>query len=428
LRVALALALLATAACGKKGPPLAPVVRVPAAVDRLEARRSGGDVYITLTIPAQNVDESTPADIGRVEIYGYTGRTPPSKPRWVEFATLVATVPIAPFVEDATVPPGDPVEGAVQGSSVTVRDTLSPDELVQGPIEPPPVRRGIAPTSEAAGHDVPLPPLRRFYLAVPFSPRDRNGPPGAVAELHLDALPDAPQAVQARYTQNEIAVSWEPSGGLIGYLFERELPPEPPPAEDFDVAPPAVEPQPAAPSGPTRYNVYRDPPAVSVALPPAPAEPWNQLPEAPLNPEPLTTTMFSDDVEFGRERCYTVRAVRGARPQAVESEPSARACVTPVDVFAPAAPTAVAAVAAEGAISLIWDATAEPDLGGYLVLRGRAGDVTLQPLTTTPLTEPRYRDVAVVPGVRYVYAVVAVDTAMPPNVSLESERIEETAR
>lgn len=428
MRLALALALLATAACGKKGAPLAPIVRVPAAVDRLEAKRIGSDIYITLTIPAQNIDASTPADIGRIEIYGYTGRTPPSKARWVEFAPLVATVPVAPAVEGKTVLPVDPAEGAVQGSSVTVRDTLTPDELVQGPIEPPPVRRVVAPDVDAAGQDVPLPALRRFYLAVPFSPRDRNGPPGAVAELQLDGVPEAPQAVQTRYTQNEIAVSWEPSGGLIGYLFERELLPEPSPVADFDVTPLAGVTQPAAPSGPTHYNVYRDPPPIPVAPTPVPTGPWNQLPELPLNPAPLTTTMFSDDVEFGRERCYTVRALRGAPPRAVESEPSPRACVTPVDVFAPAAPAAVAAVAAEGAISLIWDANAELDLDGYLVLRGRAGDVTLQPLTTTPLTEPRYRDAAVTPGVRYVYAVVAVDKAMPPNVSLESERIEETAR
>jgi hypothetical protein len=31
------------------------------------------------------------------------------------------------------------------------------------------------------------------------------------------------------------------------------------------------------------------------------------------------------------------------------------------------------------------------------------------------------------PGVRYVYAVVAIDTATPPNVSAQA-RVEETAR
>jgi hypothetical protein len=62
-------------------------------------------------------------------------------------------------------------------------------------------------------------------------------------------------------------------------------------------------------------------------------------------------------------------------------------------------------------------------------LRGEAGGDTLQPLTPAPITEARYRDAAVTPGVRYVYAVVAVDNRFPvPNVSAPSERAEETAR
>ena len=43
--------------------------------------------------------------------------------------------------------------------------------------------------------------------------------------------------------------------------------------------------------------------------------------------------------------------------------------------------------------------------------------------------ETRYTDQTVKPGVRYVYAVIAVDTQSPqPNVSAESERVEVTAR
>jgi hypothetical protein len=86
-------------------------------------------------------------------------------------------------------------------------------------------------------------------------------------------------------------------------------------------------------------------------------------------------------------------------------------------------------VAAEGAINLIWEPNGEPDLGGYVVLRGDAPGDTLQPLTTAPITEASYRDAAVIPGQRYVYAVVAMDNRFPvPNLSVESERVEETAR
>jgi hypothetical protein len=122
----------------------------------------------------------------------------------------------------------------------------------------------------------------------------------------------------------------------------------------------------------------------------------------------------------------TVRTVGGTL--LVESEPTDPVCVKPADTFAPAAPTGLAAVSGEGAISLIWEANAEPDLAGYLILRGESPGETLQPLTPEPVRDTTYRDTSVRPGVRYVYAVVAVDTAAPRNVSPQSNRVEETAR
>ena len=52
----------------------------------------------------------------------------------------------------------------------------------------------------------------------------------------------------------------------------------------------------------------------------------------------------------------------------------------------------------------------------------------LAPLFKAPIKETTYRDVSVKRGVRYVYAVVAVDTAAAHNVSQQSNRVEETAR
>ena len=63
-----------------------------------------------------------------------------------------------------------------------------------------------------------------------------------------------------------------------------------------------------------------------------------------------------------------------------------------------------------------------------MVLRGEAPGDTLQPLTPAPLRETTYRDTTVRPGVRYVYAIVAVDKATPPNTSPPSARVEGTAR
>ncbi len=85
-------------------------------------------------------------------------------------------------------------------------------------------------------------------------------------------------------------------------------------------------------------------------------------------------------------------------------------------------------MAGEGAISLIWKGVDAADLAGYIVLRGEAAGGELLPLFEAPLRESTYRDTAAKPGVRYVYAVVAVDKATPPNRSALSNRVEETAR
>jgi fibronectin type 3 domain-containing protein len=113
----------------------------------------------------------------------------------------------------------------------------------------------------------------------------------------------------------------------------------------------------------------------------------------------------------------------------LESDPTAAVCVTPRDTFPPAAPKGLAVVAMEGAaMNLIWDANTEADLAGYLVLRGEAPGDTLQPLTPEPIHDTKFTDTTVKAGVRYVYAVIAVDRATPPNRSAPSARVEETAR
>ena len=102
--------------------------------------------------------------------------------------------------------------------------------------------------------------------------------------------------------------------------------------------------------------------------------------------------------------------------------------MTPKDEFPPAAPKGVAAVSTPGAVQLIWDASTEADFAGYLVLRAEPPDETLQPLTPAPIRDTVFQDTSVKPGVRYVYVIVAVDSARPPNRSAPSERVEALAR
>jgi fibronectin type 3 domain-containing protein len=148
----------------------------------------------------------------------------------------------------------------------------------------------------------------------------------------------------------------------------------------------------------------------------------------PLTPAPLKVANFTDPrLEYAVTRCYAVRTSETVGTLTVESASSPPVCISPTDTFAPAAPKSLGAVSSEGAINLIWEPGSEPDLAGYIVLRG-VGDGPLQPITPAPIRETTFRDEKVRRGTRYTYAVVAIDTATPPNRSPESNHVQETAR
>lgn len=455
LAVVSALAVVA-AACGKKGPPLAPIVRVPAAVAAVEARRVGSDVYLTVTVPTTNIDATTPSDVARIDVYGFTGRTNPGA-RFLEQATLIATIPVTPILRD---PSGRPLPVAVdpqrtdaaQGGSATVHERLAGAVLEPRTLPPPAGRRTLPSLPVAPG---PPPPVQRFFTAIGFSDRGRPGPPGAIVGVPLGPVPDAPASLSAEYTPERIRLRWEPSGGLLGFLLDRELPPETPPVDDPFVfadagrSATAVTGTAAAgsstvpiggagaltaldlPPGPTRYNIYRELADDPLVLPSAPRPPaWRAQIPRPLNATPQESLVFDDPLAFDeRQRCYQVRAVRGTAAALVESEPSPAVCFTPVDTVPPEAPTGLIAEVEPGAITLIWEPNIEEDLGGYVILRGAAGDATLTPLTSAPVRTARYVDRELTAGTSYVYAVAAVDSRAPlGNVSAESARVEATAR
>jgi hypothetical protein len=419
-------------ACGKKGPPLPPIVHIPSAVEKVEARRRGDEVTVTVTVPSKNIDGTMPVDVARIEVYGFTGTTAPPANRFLELGTQVGTITVPERKTDAPPDTAPPPDTPVPGGTATIVESLTTDALVAKEIPPAPTTKKAAPlpVTTPARTAAETGPLRRFYFALPFSPRGRPGPPGMIGELRLTALPPAPHELRATNLPDAVRLEWEPSGGLIGFLLERALAPELSPLDE--PVPDAVSssPAPAPLQGPTRYNVYRElapleDETTTVSKPASPVEP------ALVNGVPIDMLTFTDPLTGldGRQRCYVVRAVRGDGPQSVEGMPSERVCVVPMDDFPPEAPSRPSISSEEGSISLTWEPNAEPDIAGYLVLRGEAGDATLTPVSDTVVTETRFTDRTVKPGVRYIYAVQAIDSRLPrPNVSPESERVEETAR
>ena len=515
------LAALVTIACGKKGPPLPPFAKAPAAPAEATARRLGNQVEIRFTVPTVDLDGQRPAHLDRVEVWALTGQvTDPLLFR--KYATLVGTVPVRrpppppPDVEEgkpAPPPPPPSTEpGLDQGEPALVVEELTADKLV--PVVVPELEKTKARDEQlrlkqlaaqepprVTPPDVgpPLPPaLTRYYVVI-----GRNGGRrGALTQRLAVALrpaPPAPPLPKATVAENYVELTWTEPSGLPKPVHKGTAPPRAaapasrsaaaprpranppgsgaprvrgaarPTADDEDeaapqpqpVSPPPepVEPPPPAPVAPGEvavpaatatgqpatpgvlnsrsltgfpsptvgYSIYEVAPPDRPA--PAPLQP-DEVPALPrrVTLAPVVTTSWRDEkTELGAVRCYVIRTVV-TLGTAVESEPSPVVCVSPTDTFPPKAPTSLAAVASEGAISLIWDASTEADLAGYIVLRGQVSDATMSPLTTQPIKETTYRDTTVKPGVRYVYAVVAADTASPQNVSTQSNRVEETAR
>ena len=509
--------------CGKKGPPLAPFVRVPAPVTDFAVRRLGDEVHVGFTLPTENQDGTAPADLVRVDVYAMTIQPRLPLDRTLDFeefqeaATLVGSIAVGPPPLSAEPTTSDPGESAAAGAPVAQGFPASIPELLtvatQVPIDPWEDERPEPDDQEPLAKPVrvplmtPLPgPLQREYAVVGVSSRGNESEARERLAVPLGIrLPESPPAPQVTYTETAIDVTWELPVGARGTVQgpatstseaaaetsvipgapatslppvpgvpATSLPPVPdvpatssPPLPGLSATLPPAGPVASAPSSAAApANTVTAPadgalppvtaaPASDGAAPVAPAGPplqsqpiveWppasqydlfeiveprdgpRMMPE-PLNPAPLTTPTYSDSrVEFGAERCYGVRTLDVVGGLEVRSRLSTTTCVTLVDTFPPVAPQSLSAVGSEGEVSLIWQPNSEDDLAGYLVLRASSPGETLQPLLAAPVPENTYRDTTAEPGVRYSYAVRAVDSATTPNVSEASNLAEESAR
>ncbi|HSK11539.1 MAG TPA: hypothetical protein VK911_18280, partial [Vicinamibacterales bacterium] len=235
----LAIALLVTlAACGKKGPPLAPVIRLPAAPDAVVLQRRGDQVSFQFRVPAANSDGSAPADLARVEVYGYTG-VPRDDAAIVRDGTLIASIPVRrPPAPEEAAPAGEPAgekapgsmkTGFGQGETVTVvepigagqREVVVPSSRDDRRPVPVPVAQGFSPSrGGAVAVAAPLRPPSagaadsRLYVAVGVSRRGRRGRFTAPARVSLLPAPSPPLSPSIAYDAAAITLTWEPPPDL----------------------------------------------------------------------------------------------------------------------------------------------------------------------------------------------------------------------
>jgi hypothetical protein len=148
-----------------------------------------------------------------------------------------------------------------------------------------------------------------------------------------------------------------------------------------------------------------------------------------INRQPVKENKYTDTGLTNRTTyCYSIAELRGTEPPLTEGEQSEEVCATPAKLQAPPPPTGLQAVPGEGAVMLSWEPSTEADIAGYNLYRRSEGESAPKKLNAALLVKTTYTDREVLPGVKYIYYVTAVDNAVPPNESAASNTAEATVQ
>ncbi|MBI3029149.1 MAG: hypothetical protein HYY64_06530 [Candidatus Rokubacteria bacterium] len=346
---ALVLATLALAGCGKKGPPVAPEGRVPAAVSDLSGLVEGSAVILTWSNPGTRADGTRLKDLATIRIYRRedAGDGEP-KPAMLSWGKVVG------YDEIAAIRLAEPGPATIEGSRATWADR---EKLTVG--------------------------RRYVYVVTAVDSIGRSSPPSPRVVVNLLAAPRPPDGLTATAGEGEVRLAWaaparlvdgSPAPPILGYEVLRGasaagpfalVAPEPMAARDFTdrgltngqtyyYAVRAVRTEPGGRARSTlsaaaaATPVDLTPPSPPGSLVAVPAETavrlaWSASPEedvagylvyraeAPgaayvrLTPASITTTTYIDrTVERGKTYSYVVTAVdRAIRPnESARSRPA----------------------------------------------------------------------------------------------------------
>lgn len=247
-------------------------------------------------------------------------------------------------------------------------------------------------------------PLRVLvYLVELQNASGRNAGPSNPAVTSGGAAPPQIASLGARAEPDGIVLNWTPTGATETIRIHRAL-----------VSSQKTETKPAkAPSNPL--------------LTTKPTIPSQQTLEFT---GPDEGRVLDHDAALDRTYTYTLQRVEKATMEGqtveVASAPSVSMTINARDLFPPATPSGVQAVAdPEGhAIDLSWQPDTEPDLAGYRIYRRAAGSAATPARIGAVTAAPSFRDTSALPGHAYEYSVTAVDR--DGNESPRSAEVEET--
>src|SRR6266568_2593340 len=157
-------------ACGKKGPPLAPLNMAPEGPQEIVGRRLGDTVYLQMRVPAKSAAGKGPFSVDHLEVYAVT------------LAQLTPQMITTPVKE-----PKHKEPKAKKGA----------------PATPPPPAAAVPPP------DVPV-VLTRIYVVRGVSKNRNVGPTSPRVRVPLLAAPGRVRAGSTSWNESSVVLNWEP--------------------------------------------------------------------------------------------------------------------------------------------------------------------------------------------------------------------------
>lgn len=166
----------ALAACGKKGPPVAPELRLPLAPAALHASIDENSIALTWTNPGARFDGTPLKDLTEVKLFRREDRDGgPLKPAMLSGGNVVG------YDEITTIRLDSPAPATVQGGAVRWVD-----------------HRGLV-----FGH-------RYVYVLTAIDSMGRSSPPSERHAIIFLAAPTAPGNLEARAGNHQVTLGWIP--------------------------------------------------------------------------------------------------------------------------------------------------------------------------------------------------------------------------
>ena len=175
------LSMIALAACGKKGPPVAPELRVPAGPSALRGAVEEHSIVVSWTAPSTRLDGTRLRAVALYKLYRRE-EADAGPPR----SAMLSSGRVVGFDEIAVIRPDAPAPASVQGSSVTWVDRRA---LTMG--------------------------RRYVYTVAAEDTLGRTSGPSERLVVPFLAAPRAPRGLSASPGDRRASLSWQPPAELV---------------------------------------------------------------------------------------------------------------------------------------------------------------------------------------------------------------------